>query len=192
MLRSQLWIVPDAKPQKKRKKVRRRKRVSSRMPKLPRPPRVKPPRELKRQYKPLGTEIFNLPAGLIDCFCKNKLNLRKRAHLKAAHQILDKWAAREIPEENTDAEEVEAMHGSIDRLARCPRPIADQIEELRREFEIRAAEVRDGIFDPNTGEMIEKGWSQHHRDKSNNYLLPPLEVDRVGASQQGHHDDSFE
>jgi hypothetical protein len=186
LLRRQLWIIPDAKPLKKRKKIRRRRRrADCRLPRQPQAPRLKPDRVLKRQYKPLASPIFNLPAGLIDCMEKNKLNLKMRKHRQAAHKIADMVAAVEIKHGNMDADEVEAMHAAIEQLAKNPKPIPEQLAEIRDEFERLSAEVRDGIIDPETGEKTEDGWSQHHRDKVNNYYRPPMEVARVCDREDG-------
>lgn len=171
-LRRQLWIIPDAKPPKKRKKIRRRRRKlkNRRSPAPPRLRKVDPNRVLKRQYKPLESPIYNLPAGIVDKLVEKKINLRRKKDRQAAHYIIDRIGAIYLERDCMDADDIKAAHDAIDKLARDPNAMAMMIAEhndaMRQGFEQRAEEVQNG-------------WSQHHRDKVNCYYRPPMEVERV-------------
>lgn len=166
-LRRQHWLIPDAKPPRKRKcKSRKRRKYLGR-----KHPAVadSPPRILKRQYKPLATELYNLPSGLVDLLRKNRLNLRDPKGLRAAHKIADAIAKQYVPDDLMDDDEVQEMHDAIDKLAENPQPIESQLEAIEKELRERALDLQ------------ENHWSDHHREKQNMYPVHPIVLEPVSV-----------
>lgn len=186
-LRRQFWLIPDAKPPRKRKcksrkrrKYRGRKNPATALNQQNRQNRQakqgsagQPVKILKRQFKPLATELYNLPAGLVDLLRKNKLCLNNPKHLRAAHKIADRITqmnneeAAKYGDEIMDDDDVQAVHETLDRLAENSEPISTQLEAIEKEFQERALDLQ------------ENHWSEHHKQKANNYPVKPMVYEPV-------------
>lgn len=115
-----------------------------------------------RGHKYLASELFNIPAGLVDLLRSNRLNLKEDRHLQAAHKIADAVASQYVPHDLMDEDEVVAMHDAIDRLAENPDPVAVQLDKIEQEMRDRAAHVQA------------VHWSDHHRQKADCYPVHPI------------------
>ena len=120
---------------------------------------MRPPEQLRRDYKPLESELLELPASLVDAL--EPLNLGVAADHFKAHELCDLVPADEDEHFEDHLDRLGQYHRVLWRLAEKKLIVADELKRLAGDRDRLAAEVQ-------------AGWSQHHRDKQNCYYAPPL------------------
>jgi hypothetical protein len=113
---------------------------------LPPRPQWRPPKDRNpsrpggREYKPLGSPLFNLPGSLVDDLLG--LDLRRHGHMRKAHELADALPQDEEETADDHAQRIRDTHRALWQLAESAPVIREEVNRLAAERALRAGQLQ--------------------------------------------------